>query len=140
MARWRSLLEALPPDSPMRMPNGQYRVACKIDGVALDLVRLRDAMQRAAQHLTGWPPWWWPTPQEIAPYIHENTIECHFASQIGGTDAGHADFWRASTSSERFLIRGYIEDALTTDRQPVQPGGSLPLKAQVWYSQYLGSG
>jgi hypothetical protein len=54
MARWTTLLEALPPNSHVRMPHGHYRVACAVDGIALDLPRLREVMQRAAQHLTGW--------------------------------------------------------------------------------------
>lgn len=132
MARWATLLEAFPANSYVRMPHGHYRVACVVDGVALDLPGLREVMQRAAQHLTGWPPWWWPTRQEIAPYIHDNTIECHIAEHVANADAAHSDYWRASTSGELFIIRGYIEDALSADRRPVQPGTAFDLTLPVW--------
>ena len=132
MSRWTALLEALPENSPARMPHGHYRVACAVDGMVLDLPRLREVMQRAAQHLTGWPPWWWPTRNEIAPHIHQNTIECHITSHVLRADAAHSDFWRASTSGELFLIRGYIVDALTADSRPVQPGTVFDLTLPVW--------
>jgi hypothetical protein len=132
MARWSTLLEAFPPNSYVRMPHGHYSVACVVDSVALDLPQLRELMQRAAQHLTGWPPWWWPTRQEIAPYIHEDTIECHVGEHIANADAAHSDFWRASTSGELFLIRGYYEDSLATGRQPIQPATLFDLTLPVW--------
>lgn len=135
MARWTALVGPLPTNSHVRMPHGHYRVACIVDGVEIDLPRLRDVMQRSAQHLTGWPPWWWPTREEITPYIHDNTIECHIATQLGNPDAAHSDFWRVSTSGELFVIRGYIEDSLTADGrrgQPTPPGTVFDLTLPVW--------
>lgn len=133
VARWAELIAEFPADSYVRMLRGHYRVAAVIEGVNLDLPRLREVMNRAEQHLTGWPPWWWPTRQGIAPYMHGNTIECHIAEQDVRTDAAHSDFWRVSTTGELFLIRGYAEDSLEHDRhQPVAPGTVLDLTLPVW--------
>lgn len=133
MARWTELIGAFPLESHVRMPRGHYRVSSVIDGVHVDLPRLREGLQRAAQHLTGWPPWWWPTREGIAPYIHGNVIECHIAEQQVHADAAHSDFWRASVSGELFLIRGYIEDSLEHEaRRPVAPGTVLDLTLPVW--------
>lgn len=133
VARWMDLVNEFPTDSHVRMPHGNYRVAAVVEGVNCDLPRLREVMRRAEQHLTGWPPWWWPTRQGIAPYIEGNTIECHIAEQQAPPDAAHSDFWRVSTSGELFLIRGYIEDTLEQEqRRPVAPGTVLDLTLPVW--------
>lgn len=133
MRRWTELIDEFPESSPVRMPHGNYRISCAVEDVNLDVQRLREVMQAADLHLTGWPPWWWATRQDIAPYIHEDTIECHVADHAGNADAAHSDFWRASTTGELFLIRGYIEDALAADRLPITPGTVFDLTLPVWW-------
>jgi hypothetical protein len=133
VARWMEVVNEFPAVSHVRMPLGHYRVACVVEGVNLDLPRLREVMTRANLHLTGWPPWWWPTREGIAPYIRGNTIECHIAEQQAHPDPAHSDFWRVSTTGELFLIRGYIEDSLDHEgRQRVAPGTVFDLTLPVW--------
>ena len=132
VARWTHLINELPADSHARMPHGHYRVAAIVEGLNLDLVRLREIMHRAQQHLTGWPPWWWPTREGITPYIHENSIECHLTEQVAFADPAHSDFWRVSTTGELFLIRGYDEDSLEQRGRPVAPGTVLDLTLPIW--------
>jgi hypothetical protein len=134
VARWSELINEFPVDSHVRMPRGHYRVAAVVEGVNLDLPQVREAINRAQQHLTGWPPWWWPTRQGIAPYIHGNTIECHIAEHGMLQNAAHSDFWRVSVDGELFLIRGYIEDTLeNAQRQPVEPGAVFDLTLPIWH-------
>lgn len=132
VARWMELVNQFPADSHVRMPSGHYRVAAVVEGVNLDVPRLREVMNRAEQHLTGWPPWWWPTREGIAPYVSGNTIECHIAEQAVHADAAHSDFWRVSTTGELFLIRGYTEDSLEQERRPVTPGTVFDLTLPIW--------
>ena len=131
--RWVDLIGKYPVDSQVRMPLGHYRVAAAIEGVDLALPQLRDAIQRANQHLTGWPPWWWPTRDEIQPYPHENIIECHIAENTVHGDAAHSDFWRVSPDGKLFLIRGYREDSLDQGRFPtIPPGTAVDLTLPIW--------
>ena len=133
MARWVQLIGELPADSYVRMPRGHYRISAILEGVRVDLPQLRETIHRAAQHLTGWPPWWWPTREGIAPYIDGNVIECHIAAQEVHADAAHSDFWRISTRGELFLVRGYIEDSLAREaHRPLAPGTVFDLTLPVW--------
>ena len=132
VARWTHLINALPADSHARMPHGHYRVAAIIEDLNLGLAELREAMGRAQQHLTGWPPWWWPTREGITPYIHENSIECHLTDQAAFADSAHSDFWRVSATGELFLIRGYDEDSLEQRARPLAPGTVLDLTLPIW--------
>ncbi len=131
VARWVELISELPADSRARMPHGYYRIAAVVEGVNLDLPRLREVMGRAEQHLTGWPPWWWPTREGIAPYIHENSIECHITDLTAFDDPAHSDFWRVSTTGQLLLIRGYEEDSLE-NRRTVPPGTVFDLTLPIW--------
>jgi hypothetical protein len=134
LARWQQLLHGLPANSPVRMPHGHYRVAAVVENINVDIPRLREVMHAAdRQRLTGWPPWWWPTRDGIAPYVQGNTIECHIAERQAHADPAHSDFWRVATNGELFLVRGYIEDSLEQDRQRrVPPGTVLDLTLPVW--------
>ncbi|HZF27236.1 MAG TPA: RNA-binding domain-containing protein [Steroidobacteraceae bacterium] len=129
--RWVQLIAGLQRDHPSRMPHGHYRVYYLVDGLERPLLiqQLRDALRNVEQRITGWPPWWWAQPDEIAPHVHENTIECHMGRATNFNDAAHADFWRASVSGELFLIRGYIED---TGHGGIQPGTTLDLTIPIW--------
>lgn len=132
--RWMELVHEFPVNSPVRMPYGHYRVAAVAEGVNLNISRLRDVIQRAQQHITGWPPWWWPTRTEIAPYVMESTIECHMAEPQAHSDAAHSDFWRVTTGGELFLIRGYIEDTpeCKYPRAITTPGTAFDLILPIW--------
>lgn len=135
ITRWTELTTTLPQDHPARFPLGWYSVSYSVEGVDLTLDRLWDALHAAdRERFTGWPPWWLPNRQEIAPYVQGDTIECWIGGNNQGTDTGHADFWRASTTGEMFLIRGYIEDALANRpaAPKVEPGTSFDLTLPVW--------
>jgi len=112
ITRWRELLNSFPADSHVHMPYGNYSVSAVVEGVSLDIPGLREAIIRADQNLTGWAPWWWPTRDGIKPYVHDdNTIECHIAQGQLHANAAHSDFWRASTTGQLFIVRGYPEDS-----------------------------
>ena len=133
IARWEELLNNFPADSHVRMPHGHYRVTAIVEGVSLDTPRLREAIIRADQKLTGWSPWWWPTRDEIKPRPHENTIECHIADRQLHADAAHSDFWRASNTGQLFIVRGYPEDS--TEARVAgspAPGTAFDLTYPIW--------
>ena len=132
IARWTELIDEFPAESHVRMPRGHYRVSAIVEGLNLDSPRLREAMNRAEQHLTARPPWWWPTGGGIAPRVVGNAIECHMANQEVPADAAHSDFWRVSTSGELFLIRGYVEDSLEQQGRAVAPGTVFDLTLPIW--------
>ena len=115
------------------------RCQSSFEGVNLEHARLRDVIRRAEQNLTGLPAWWWARGEGIRPYIRQNTIECHMAEQAG--DIALADFWRASTTGELFLIRGYGEDTLEQRGQPVRPGTvfglTLPIRRTGEYLLFI---
>jgi hypothetical protein len=134
MTRWHELTDALPPNHAARFPRGWYSVSYLVEGLELTLADLRDALQTADRtRLTGWPPWWFATRAELAPYVHEDTVECWLGAR-DDADAAHADFWRASSRGELFLIRGYIEDALAnrSGAPRVEPGTVFDLTLPVW--------
>jgi hypothetical protein len=134
IARWHDVTAALPPNHPARFPRGWYSVSYLVEGVELSMQELREALHSADRtRLTGWSVWWLPTRQEIAPYIYENNIEC-WLGENNSPDAAHSDFWRASTGGQLFLIRGYIEDALSERRGAprVEPGTAFDLTLPVW--------
>jgi transcriptional regulator with XRE-family HTH domain len=120
-ARWRQLTEKLPPDSPARFPNGWYRLDYALEGELTDieLHRFEAVLVKAVTRLTGWPAFWIPTREAIAPREIDGTIECWLGP--GGddvepafSDAAHCDFWRVAPTGRAFLIRGYQEDAQET--------------------------
>ena len=132
--RWRELLNNFPADSHVRMPYGHYRVSAFVEGASLDIPQLREAIVRADQRLTGWEPWWWPTRNGIKPYVHdENTIDCHIAERHLHADAARSDFWRASTTGQLFIVRGYPEDSLEARLPDASaPGTVFDLTYPIW--------
>ena len=131
VARWGELINRFPPNSHVRMPNGNYHVAAVVEDINLDVHRLREAMRRAKRRLTGWPPWLWLTQEGCEPYVHENTIECHIKDWPFHPDAAHSDFWRVSTTGQLFVIRGYNEDSLKVSGR-VTPGSVLDITLPIW--------
>ena len=130
ISRWSELINKFTPESHVRMPHGHYRVAAVIEGIDLDILRLREVMRRAEQSLTGWPPWMWPAREGNKPRPHENTIECHITEGQYHADAADSDFWRASTTGQLFIVRGYPEDSPKRVRQP--PGTVFDLTYPIW--------
>lgn len=134
-ARWRVLTQSLPADAPARFPHGYYQVDYCFEGdlVPVEPHRLEEILGRALVRYTGWPPFWLPTREEIAPRLVDDILECWMAPSSDETlrrfdDAAHCDFWRAAPSGRMFLIRGYQEDSEET----FPPGRIFDAALPVW--------
>ena len=119
--RWRDLTSKLPDDSPARFPHGWYRIDYALEGDLreVELHELQRILARAELRLTGWPVFWVPTRQGIAPQEVDGVIECWLprsdeVAPRAHFDAAHSDFWRAAPTGRMFLIRGYQEDSQET--------------------------
>ncbi len=132
VSRFESLIaEKLPGEQPSRFSNGIWFIAYSITGDLRppSLTDFLQILREAKGHETGWPPWWIPRKQEIAPYVFEKTIECWLAEPGANGDPSHSDFWRASPLGMMFLLRGYEEDG----REPKIPRGTqLEFTLPVW--------
>lgn len=134
-ARWRTLTEKLPKDSPARFPHGWYRFDYALEGDLKDieLHRFEDILTKAVTRHTGWPVFWVPTRADIAPKEIDGVIECWLAPADGKTeralnDPAHCDFWRAAPTGRMFLIRGYQEDGQET----FAPGKIFDTGLPIW--------
>ena len=135
---WRNRISELPPNSPARCPHGFFAFAYYVDGGRFfgGLPDLLDVLGDAPR-LTGWPPWWVPTRQEIEPYARDGALECWLggdpsAPQRGLHDAAHADFWRIIPDGLAFLLRGYQEDGDQAEQARIQPGTCLDPMVPIW--------
>ena len=133
---WEQRIEALPPDSPRRLPCGSYTFMYHIDGATrLPLADLLKVLCDAPR-LTGWNTWWVPTHPAIAPRPVDSTIECW----IGGDDrdhhehrdAAHSDFWRISPNGFAFLRRGYQEDGDHAAKDRIASGTCFDATLPIW--------
>jgi hypothetical protein len=130
LARWKELVkEKLPNERPSRYANGVWHVAYSIDAEFASPTGLTfvEILRRVAGHETGWPPWWYPTRPEIAPYSYNGLVECWLV-ESHSEDAAHSDFWRASPIGKMFLLRGYQEDS----QEGIQPGSILGFTLPIW--------
>jgi transcriptional regulator with XRE-family HTH domain len=134
-ARWRQLIDKLPPDSPGRFPNGWYRIDYALEGDLKDieLHRFENLLGKAVTRHTGWPMFWIPTRKETAPREVDGVVECWLAPEDTGIDrrfgdAAHCDFWRAAPTGRMFLIRGYQEDSQET----FAPGTLFDTGLPIW--------
>ncbi len=111
-----------------RYSHGTWMAAYALEGqpAVATLSNLLALLIEARGHETGWPPWWVPTRQSLAPYPHDGTVEC-WMRDVQSADAGHSDFWRASPEGLLFLLRGYQEDS-----SRLQPGGAFDLTLPIW--------
>jgi len=128
--RWHHLVLALPQDSGARLPHGRWMVGYQLNG-NLDRIGLADLRERMRQGTiphTGWPAFWVPTRAGIAPYIEDDALECWLGADESGP--AHADFWRANTSGQFFLVRGYQEDE-AQDRG-FAPGTAFDVTLPAW--------
>lgn len=135
-ARWRSLIAPLPDDAPARFPHGGYRIDYCLEGdlKSVSLTEFERILRDAVVRRTGWPPFWVPTREELAPREVDGAIECWLApSPIAGVermfqDAAHCDFWRGAPSGRMFLLRGYQEDGQET----FSPGTVMDTMLPIW--------
>ncbi len=131
-ARWRELIEALPPESPGRFRHGWYRLDYALDGELKDiqLHKLPEILVSAKVRHTGWPMFWVPTRPEAQPREVDGVIECWLAPDSKRTfsDPAHCDFWRAAPTGRMFLMRGYQEDSQET----FAPGTIFDLTLPMW--------
>jgi hypothetical protein len=129
-ARWQELVSGLAEDSGSRMPLGRWSVGYQLKGDldSVTLGELRDRMARGAVPHTGWPEFWVPTREGISPYIRDGALECWLGRDAGGP--AHADFWRASTHGQFFLVRGYQEDEARD--QGFEPGKAFDITLPAW--------
>lgn len=130
-ARWQNIADAFPKGAPARLPRGHYAVGYQLIHDDLKPIAgpaLLDKLQAGVVRYTGWPPFWVPHVQDLAPYPYDDKIECTMAHG-GQSDPGHADFWRATPQGQFFLLRGYQEDARGGGQEP---GTTLELTTPVW--------
>lgn len=130
-ARWQDIADTFPEGASARLSHGHYAVGYQLIHDDLRPVAspaLLDRLQAGVVRYTGWPPFWVPHVQDLAPYPYEGTIECTMA-RGGQSDPGHADFWRANPEGQFFLLRGFQEDARGEGQEP---GATLELTTPVW--------
>jgi hypothetical protein len=137
--RWEHLTAALPVGTGPRMPHGRYAFAYEIVGEPkpVTLAELPDVLRASIVRHTGWPPFWVPTRQDIAPYPLDGAIECWLGggndASLAERDAAHSDFWRVSTDGLAYLMRGYQEDGIDSrPRRAHSPATVFDLVIPVW--------
>jgi hypothetical protein len=140
-SRWRSLIEALPADVAPRLPHGRYCFTYEIIGERRQVSpgRVPEVLRASVVRHTGWPPFWYPTRQGIAPYPLDGAVECWLGGDTQtpaeDRDAAHSDFWRIHPDGLAFLLRGFQEDGMDNQRPgrvPVPPGTVLDITLPVW--------
>ena len=130
--RWQELAETLSADHGARMQHGHYAVGYQIIG-DFDPPRgteLREALRQGCVRHTGWPAFWVPSREEIAPYMYEGNVECWLGRDGEDRDPASSDYWSASPDAEFFQLRGYQEDASLNPS--VEPGTLFDLTLHVW--------
>jgi transcriptional regulator with XRE-family HTH domain len=136
-ARWRTLTDKLPANSPGRFPQGWYRFDYCLDGElkSFTLTQFEDVLRKAITRHTGWPVFLMLSRHQLAPREVDGTIECWLPpadegriERNFGNDPAHCDFWRAAPSGRLFLIRGYQEDSQET----FAPGSVMDTTLPVW--------
>ncbi len=131
-ARWAELTADLPDADPARMPHGHYDFDYVIAGARVTTGKtLLEALRQADRKYTGWPPFWVPNRQDIAPYPVEDGVECWLGrpdAERAFDDAAHNDFWRAALDVRLYLRRGYREDSVDV----LAPATVFDLTLPVW--------
>lgn len=130
--RWMELTGNLPSAAPARQPYGSYVFDYEITGASANSVRaLLEALRKADHKYTGWPAFWLPAREGIAPYPFDGGVEC-WLGQPGAErafdDAAHSDFWRATVDARLYLRRGYQEDSADV----LTPATVFDLTLPVW--------
>ena len=134
-SRLDELIESSPAENPYDHGwwSFAYRLVPPADISVSELARvLREVVGRE----TGWPAWWWPSSGDHRdPHAYTAGIECWMHGGAVFTDAAHADFWRASTAGELYLLRGFDEDAaaeLSAQHSHIAPGTVLDPVLAIW--------
>lgn len=139
--RWNVLTSDLPQGAGARLKHGWYRIAYQVNGDIEEctLPELKDRLEASAVRYSGWPPFWVPTREGIAPYTIDNVIECWIGGDTDPTredrDPAHSDFWRVSPDGLALLLRGYqedSEDATWGRRMAPEPGAIFDLTLPIW--------
>lgn len=123
----------LTPERRVELSRGRWAVGYLVSGPfnRPDLKELKELLERVKGHETGWPPWWVPTREEIAPFPIDGLIECWLKdSHFRGP--AHSDFWRASPSGMLFLSRGYHEDGNEGEYVQLGPKQGFDLTLPIW--------
>ena len=133
VARWRTLTETLPPDSPGRFPNGYYRFDYWLEGElkAFSVTEFEEVLRQAVIRYSNFPAFWVPKRATIAPREIDGVLECWLSPELDGrfiTDPEHCDFWRATPTGRLFLMRGYREDGQETFAPGTIFDATLPVR------------
>jgi hypothetical protein len=134
LTRWEQLAQTeLEEGFPGRYRYGTWSVSYQLRGQIreLSLAALLETLRTVVGHETGWPTWWVPDSEDIAPRPWEGRIECWMAKGTVFTDSSHADYWLADRSGQLFLLRGYEDDS-QTQGAPEQPGTLLDATIPIW--------
>lgn len=138
--RWEHLVEPLPAKTGPRFPFGRFGVSYEIDGQRrqIALAHLPDVLRRSVVRHTGWPPFWLPTRDGIAPYLLDGAVECWLGgdSEIPSEqrNAAHSDFWRIHPDGLAYILRGYDEDSMSANpgQDQIEPGTTFDVTLPVW--------
>ena len=138
--RWRMLTHGLPDDVGPRFPHGYYNIAYEImgEGRQVSLAHFAQTLRESVVRHTGWPPFWYPTREEIEPYPTDGAIECWIggdsATPVAERDAAHSDFWRIHPEGLAFLLRGFQEDGSDArkSRGEASPAKIFDVSLPVW--------
>ena len=136
--RWGTLVNQLPNSAEARFAHGHYNFAYEIVGESRQIAsaKLPSVLQESEVHHTGWPPFWYPTREEIEPYLKDGAVECWLGRDPRAPpDVAHSDFWRISPNGLAFLLRGYQEDGIDPQevgRPELEPGTILDVTLPVW--------
>ncbi len=129
-ARWKSLAETLPADSPGRFPHGWFRFDYQLVGELkkVGLGEFEGVMRQAILRHTGWPLFLIPRWSDFIPQHVDEAIECWLYKKDGMNNPAVSDFWRGATSGNMFLMRGYQEDGQET----FPPGRIFDAALPIW--------
>lgn len=133
--RWVDITRELPAHAAPRMPHGRYQITYQIEGErkVIAFEQLPRVLQESVVRHTGWPPFWYPTRHDIAPYPIDGTVECWMGPDQ--RDASHADFWRIHPDGLAFLLRGYQEDDLRAEIHgigDIGAGTAFDVSLPIW--------
>lgn len=139
-ARWRDLIEPLRDGVGPRLPHGRFCIAYEIVGEHRQIVSARfpEVLRTSVVRHSGWPPFWYPTRDGIAPYPIDGVVECWLGGDhqtpVEDRDAAHSDFWRIHQDGLAFLLRGYQEDGMDAQRHGyiVPPASIFDITLPVW--------
>lgn len=141
LQRWQNLIEPLPANVGPRLVHGRYYFAYKITGEHREVApsQIPNLLKDSEVRHTGWPPFWYPTRNEIKPYPIDGVVECWHGhdtrTPVEKRDVAHSDFWRINPNGLAFLIRGFQEDGVDAQRlgyHRVGPGKMLDIAIPVW--------